>query len=294
MDKWYTKAYRRNVIDTHIEDWDKSFLSKLDPVAYVKMLRQAKVDSTVLYAHSHVGYCNYPTKVGHMHKGLKGRDVFGEIINLCHKYNIKVVAYYSLIFNNWLYDNNPNWRIVRADGSYAAASSDGKGKASRYGVCCPNSPYRDYIVQEISEICTGYDFEGIRFDMTFWPMVCYCKHCRKRFSAEIGGELPRKIDWSNPIWIAFQRCRERWLVDFASIATNTAQKLKPDLSVEHQSSTYPLAWQWGVTTDLSTQCDFLQGDFYGGELQASFACKLLYNLTVNQPFGYEKIGRAHV
>ncbi len=286
-DKWYTSAYRRNVIDTHIEDWDESFLSQIDPANYVKMLRLAKVDSTVLYAHSHVGFCNYPTKVGHMHKGLKGRDVFGEIAELCRRYNIKVVAYYSLIFNNWAYDNNPDWRIVRADGTYAASDKDGQKKTSRYGVCCPNSPYRDYIVKEITEICTGYDIDGIRFDMTFWPMVCYCRHCAARYASEVGGQLPTKIDWTDSKWVKFQRCRERWLIEFAAIATNTARRLKPNISVEHQSSTYPLAWQWGVTAGLTEQCDFLQGDFYGGQLQASFACKLLYNLTKNQPFGYE-------
>ena len=72
--KWYTNAYRRNVIDMHIEDWDEKFLSEFDE-KYVKLLRTSKVDSAVVYAQSHVGYCNYPTKAGHMHKGLKGKDI---------------------------------------------------------------------------------------------------------------------------------------------------------------------------------------------------------------------------
>ncbi len=28
---WYKSSYRRNLIDMHIDDWDDSFLSKLDP-----------------------------------------------------------------------------------------------------------------------------------------------------------------------------------------------------------------------------------------------------------------------
>ena len=33
------------------------------------------------------------------------------------------------------------------------------------------------------------DFEGIRFDMTFWPVVCYCPHCTARYWKEQGAEL---------------------------------------------------------------------------------------------------------
>ncbi len=65
------------------------------------------------------------------------------------------------------------------------------------------------------------------------------------------------------------------------------RKLKPDASVEHQSSTYPLNWQFGVTAPLAKQNDFLQGDFYGDSLQGSFVRKLLEDLTPNRPFGYE-------
>lgn len=278
--KWYKNAWRRNVVDTHIEDWNPEFMSQFDPVEYVKRLRDAEVDSAVVYAQSHTGHCNYPTKVGHMHGGLKGRDVFGQVVEECHKHGIKVVAYYSLIYSNWLYDQNPDWRMINIDGKEAAFDN-------RYGVCCPNSPYRDYIEKEVKEICKNYEFEGLRYDMCFWPLVCYCKHCQKRFKTEAGQELPRKINWDDPIWVKFQRCRERWLIEFAELATNIVKKYKPEASIEHQSSTYPLAWQWGVTTGLSKQCTFLQGDYYGGLQEQTFVCKLLHNLTPDTPAGYE-------
>ena len=82
-------------------------------------------------------------------------------------------------------------------------------------MCCPNSPYRDYARAHAEEICRLFDFEGLRFDMTFWPTVCYCPHCQRRFAAEVGGELPRMIDWDDPRWVAFQRRREAWLSEFA-------------------------------------------------------------------------------
>ena len=123
--------------------------------------------------------------------------------------------------------------------------------------------------------------------MTFWPAVCYCPACAERFAAETGENLPRIINWSDPRWVRFQHKREEWLVDFAALATGTVKALKPQVSVEHQSSTYLLDWQLGVTEALARQSDFLQGDFYGDALQGSVVRKLLYNLTENLPYGFE-------
>ena len=197
-----------------------------------------------------------------MHQGLKGRDIFGETARLCHDSGIAVVCYLSLIYDVWAYDTHPDWRIIRCDGKPAAFNM-------RYGVCCPNSPYRAHMASQVRELCTMYDFEVIRFDMTFWPpgAICYCRHCRLRYADEVGGDIPTTVDWEDARWVAFQRCRERWLIEFAALATTTARKYKPGVSVEHQASTFTDNWQRGVTLPLADQCDFLQGDFYGGIMQ---------------------------
>jgi hypothetical protein len=277
---WYRNAYRRNVVDMHISADDERFMSEFDPQAYVGMLVKAQVQSTVLNAHSHTGLCYFPTKIGRMHPGVKGRDILGEIITLCHQAGIRVVVYYSLIFDAWAYRTHPDWKIYDSKGNPVA-------EASRYGVCCPNSPYRNHVRAIIEELCMGYNFEGIRFDMIFWPRVCYCRHCRERFAGEVGGDLPKVINWDDPQWVAFQRARERWLVEFAALATGTVRQFKPGASVEHQASTYPATWRMGVTTALAQYNDFLKGDFYGDALQGSFVRKLLANLSPNRPAGFE-------
>ncbi len=277
---WYRHAYRRSVVDIHITDWNDEFLSKLDPVEYVRMLKLAGAQSTVLYSQSHTGLTNYPTKVGRQHRAMVGKDLLHQLIDGCRRNQIGVQLYYSVIFDRWAFDQRPDWRIKTVDGR------DGFGRA-RHGILCPNSPYRDYVVAMAHEICAGYDFEGSRFDMTFWPEVCYCRYCQKRFADEVGGELPRTVNWEDARWAAFQRKREEWLVEFARLLTSTVKKLKPRATVEHQASTYPLNWKFGVMQELARTNDFLQGDFYGGALQGSFVRKLLYNLTENLPFGFE-------
>jgi hypothetical protein len=278
--RWYESAFRRAVIDMHIPDWDPKFLSEFDPEEYADMLVKSRSESVVCYCQSHVGLFNYPTKIGQQHAGWHGENMLQRMIDACHKRNVAVQIYTSLIFDRWAGDNHPEWRMRTWEGKI-------QGEGGRQAVMCVNSPYREYVRQFVEEICQNFDFEGIRFDMTFWPWICYCDHCQKRFDEEVGGPLPMTINWLDKKWVAFQRARERWLVDFASIATGTVRKLKPSASVEHQSSTFPKCWTFGVTAPLAGQNDFLQGDFYGDQRQGSFVRKLLERLSPNRPFGYE-------
>ena len=277
---WYEKAWRRGVLDMHITEDNPLFMTQFDPQRFVDLMLEARLQSVVLYAHSHVGSCFYPSLVAPVHGGPDGRDIFGETLALCHKHGIAVVGYMSLIYDTLAWRAQPDWRITKSDYS-------GHGDASRYGVCCPNSPYRDYAAAIAAELAGGYPLDGIRFDMTFWPGVCYCPHCRRRFMDEVGGELPTVIDWFDPRWVAFARKREEWLVEFAALCTDAVRLAAPDVSVEHQSSTFAHPWRFGVTTPLAAQTDFLQGDFYGDILQGSFVRKLFHNLSPNRPGGFE-------
>jgi hypothetical protein len=278
--EWYRRACRRAVVDQHITHDDPRFLSRFDAEAYVDMLRLSGAQSAVVYAHSHVGLCFYPSTVGHVHLAARGRDLFGEVVDRAHAAGIAVVAYLSVIYDTAAYRAHPDWRIVDVNGKEVAAES-------RYGVCCPNAPYREYIRALGAEVAAQYPVEGVRFDMTFWPAVCYCAHCRARFQAETSQPLPVVVDWQDPHWVAFQRAREAWLCDFAGFLTQAVRAARPAASVEHQSSVYLANWRLGVTCDLAAHSDFLQGDFYGDALQGSIARKLFHNLSPNRPAAFE-------
>jgi hypothetical protein len=278
--RWFEKAWRRAVIDMHISDWDEKFLSEFDADRYVEALVQSRAQSIVCYAQSHVGLFNYPTKVGRQHAGLKGRDIVAEMIERCHQQGIAVVLYVSVIHDRWAADQHPNWRIIHPNGGHF-------GYGSRHGFVCPNSPYRDYVRAWARELAERFDLDGVRFDMTFWVCVCYCPHCQRRWRDEVGGDLPRTVDWTDERWVRFQRQREQWLGEFAEICTSTVKAIRPQASVEHQASIYPGSWNNGASWPLVAQNDFLQGDFYGDALQGSFVRKLLEDMTPSRPFGYE-------
>lgn len=112
--------------------------------------------------------------------------------------------YERSIFADWYWDNHPEVRIVDANGDARKVIISSAGRPRRFSTTCPNEPgYRDFVVAQIEEISDGYEFEGVWPDMTFWPTVCYCASCRERYRREVGGEIPRVIDWMDP---AGRRC----------------------------------------------------------------------------------------
>ena len=285
---WYRNVFRRNLVDMHIEDWDARFLSEFDPETYAANLKRAHIGAPMLYLQSHVGHCYWPTKTGHMHAALDGReDLMRQTVNRCHDAGMYVVGYYSLIYNTVEEDRHPDWRIVCADGLSR------RQRGSRYGMCCPNHPeYRAFVTAQIAEMAEYFDLDGFFFDMTFWPEICHCPHCQKRYLAETGreslpgGHLPQ-TDWNNPDWLEFQQLRIRWMGEFAKLVTDTAKRCVPGVSVEHNYANSIAGPSLLCNTELvNEQCDYAGGDLYGDLYNHSFTAKYFYNVTNNQPFEY--------
>ncbi len=279
INSWYQRCFRRLLVDMHIPDWDERFLSQLNSDDYARTIQSGKITSTMLYCNSHVGLALYPSKVGPIHAALRKGGFVGEVLNHCHQNGVAVVAYYSAIYNNALFLENPDWRIQPKGGETIY-------DASRYGVCCPNSPYRNFAVAQTEEICREYPFDGIFFDMLFWPYICYCPHCRKRFKEEEGKDLPTTIDWNNPTWMAFQHARERWMSEMAALLTDAVRRTRPSMTVTHQMSPVLHDWRFGMPFSLTDHCDYTSGDFYGPAIQQSLVCKLFESISVRKPFEF--------
>jgi hypothetical protein len=290
MKQWYQNSFRRNLVDMHIDAWNEEFLSRFDPEFYFRCLKKGRITSPMIYTHSHVGWCNWPSRTGEMHPGFKGENKIKRLFDLCNADGMDVVAYYSLIYNNWAYDKYPDWRMIDIAGnpSRGAAGGSMMGGGGRYGLICPNNKdYREFLKKQFAELVIEYEFKGIYLDMTFWPMICFCPSCRARYQEESGKNLPEFIDWMDPEWLNFQKKREEWMTEFANFATGELKKLKPGVTVEHQSSIASFAWSFGVRSSAAGASDFTGGDLYGGFDQESFVCKLYYDITSNQPFEYQ-------
>ncbi len=276
--EWPSKTYRRLLVDTHVPDWDDRLLADFDAAAYVSTIAAAGFQSLMQYANSHVGLCLWRTQVGQMHRNMKGRDYFGEVMDQCKRRGLHRVAYYSLVFDDWAYRAHPDWRVYPPDQPDAE-------RHERAGAVCVNSPYVEHAVACVKELVANYDFESIFFDMTFWPTICYCSHCVTRYWKEQGAEPPRVVDWKDPQWRTFHKSRERWMREFALTITAAVKQTRP-IQVYHQFGTFFAPWTVAVSLEQNQASDFAAGDFYGGAAQFSIVCKAYLSLTRNRPFEF--------
>jgi hypothetical protein len=278
--KWFGGSYRRDLIDMHIPDWNEDFLSLFDPEKYVEMLKLSGVDTAIIYTSSCLGICYWPTKIGHMHEGLKGRDIIKEITELCRKNNINAVVYFN-IWSRWAYINHPDWRMLDIKGRGTLEYLMDPG---RFGVCCPNSGYKDFVKDQISDLCINYDFKGLWIDMLGWfGVICCCPNCRKRYFEETGRQIPETINWEDPEWVMFQRKREDWITGFAEDINKIAGEIKPDISIVHQCASWVMGWLGGISSKFLAKSDYLAGDFYVDATEQSYICKMLNSNSNHRP-----------
>ena len=284
MKQWYKGVYRRNLVDMHIADWDEAFLSKFNADDYYNNLVTAKIQSPMIYLQSHTGLCHYPTRSGKTHEFFKKNPrILNELIEKCQKGGMKVVGYYSLIFNNWAADTHPEWKMVDVDGK------EWREYGQRYGLCCPNNQdYRAFVVTQMQEMAELFPtMDGIFYDMPYWEVVCHCPSCKARWEKEVGGEMPKKLDWKDEKWRIFVRKRQEWMADFAMFASCKSREFLPFATCElNFAAGIACDWLAGSTEGINEACEFTGGDLYGDLYNHSFTCKYYYGITKNQPFEY--------
>lgn len=263
----YLKCQRQILVDMHIPDWDPGFLANYDPVRMADLYQKSGAQAVMHYCNSHMGLCYWPCTVGEMNKVLKGRDVVGETVTELHRRGIASCAYYSCIFNNWAWTNHPDWRMVSAD------EATGKGEAtrgSRYGTCCFSSEaYNDFMRQQTDELTKKYEFDAIFFDMIYWPRICVCENCKRRFRQESGADIPAKVDWTDPLWCKFANSRDRWLTETFSGLAETVRR-NAAIPLFNNGAPHPITWLWGNTIDELREQDLLGGDFRLIDMFAGF------------------------
>lgn len=286
---WYKNCYRRSLVDMHIHHWSDEFLSEFSAEDYLAYLKAAKMQSAMIYLQSHVGLCYYPTKSGIMHKSFIGReDEMRRLVDMCHENGIKVVGYYSLIYNTLEEERHPEWRIIDDE---EGGTSPRQRHVIRYGLCCPNNPdYRDFLKAQIKEMADYFDLDGIFFDMTFWLVVCRCKHCKARWEKETGlKEMPKSIgDFKSKESLLLQQKRYDWMADFAKFVHDYAKEVMPGVTVsQNNASSVGADYQRGVDERVGEEgCDYMTGDVGGSVLMHSFGAKYFRSASHVQPFEY--------
>ncbi len=286
---WYKDNYRRIFLDMHISDDKEVYLSKFNPREIVKLFKEANAQTVVVKSRPHTGLAHHPTKFGRTHKALTSKDYVREMIEIAHNEGLAVESYFSQIFDNWVYDNHPSWRMVNSEGKHSLEYCDYHNfsmfRRGRYGLICPNNEeYREYVRGALQELTLNYDVDTIFLDMPFWPEICYCDSCKTKYLKATGKDMPTTIDLESDEFKKFQSIREDWMCEFTALSTKAIKDIKNHVTVEHNMSNISAPWQFATTDRVADACDYVSGDLYGGYLEQTFICKYYRNLTKLMPF----------
>ncbi|MCE0499410.1 MAG: alpha-L-fucosidase [Methylacidiphilales bacterium] len=155
-------------LDFHTSPWIPDVASEFDAQEFARTFRKANVDSVTIFAKCHHGMSYYPTKVGTMHPALKGRDLMGEMIEALHREGIRCPIYTTVGWEEDAAHRFPAWRQLRKDGTFASVNAGGKAPGPWKFLNFLHSDYQDYIEAHVREILSGYEVDGLFFDILFF------------------------------------------------------------------------------------------------------------------------------
>lgn len=192
-ERTWTGSRTRVFLDSHTPDWtdphqrgpeppsSAEVLGAVDPEAAMAMIAGAGADSVILFAKCQYGNSYYPTDVGHRHSALDGRDLFGEQVAAASRHGMKVIAYFSNMWDSHEAGAHPDWRLVPLEGRPAGG---------RWPTLCLLSEYRDLALAHVEEIARRYEIDGVWSDiLTAGP--CACHRCRAAFQEQHGYPMPQ-------------------------------------------------------------------------------------------------------
>lgn len=166
-------------LDFHTSDLIPQIGKQFDPEQFAQTLKDAEVTSVTCFARCHHGMLYYPSKIhsAAIHPHLQ-RDLLGEQLRICRTQGIKAPVYLPIQWDQYCSERHPEWCMRAKTGQdiVASWSTPGYFEDGFYTFLCVNSPYREYVFEEVAELQQTYDIDGFFFDIVY-PRACYCIHC---------------------------------------------------------------------------------------------------------------------
>jgi hypothetical protein len=259
-----TLRSRQIHLDFHTSPFIPGVGADFDPEVFAQTMAEAHVNSVTIFAKCHHGMCYYPTKHGKVHPHLQRKDMLGETIEALHRRGIRAPIYTTVVWEENVADEHPEWRQMFADGRFAqlAASADmqtvqpGRWRFNNFA----DPDYQNYFEAHLAEILENYDVDGFFIDILFfYGGACFSEASRKK-RAKLG--LTRDDDRSNALFESAMQ------LEFSHRFTRFIHGRAPQVSIFYNSSNK--AWVdhregWAPRTRLQTHAEIesLPSGFWG-------------------------------
>lgn len=158
-------------LDFHTMGDIPDFAENFDAKEFAQTLKKARVDYVNVFAKCNIGWAYYPTEVGTMHPHLKF-DMFGQILEECHKVGIGVSAYFNGGLDHEMARKHRDWTVVNKEGQVIY----GDRSRNFFRTMCHRTGFRQYLLGMIQEVVEKYPVDGIFVDsLSIFP--CYGNEC---------------------------------------------------------------------------------------------------------------------
>ncbi len=225
---WGSRNLRRIFFDMHLPDWTEpgqsggcmddlqGMATRFDPQAIVDEFVRARINVAVIFAKCQYGNFYYNTRLGHKHRGLGDLDLLGSILDLAHQRDIRILGYYSNMWDTQIAREHPEWM---------AQDANGQRSYKRWPTLCLNSPYRQVVHEHLAEMFTLYDLDGVWSDILS-ALPCFCPRCRALYEDRYGSPMPRTT--ADPNWIQMVRWQQEYLYDYIDSCREVVKAIKPE------------------------------------------------------------------
>lgn len=223
-------ARRQIHLDFHTSSLIPDVGKQFDAQQFAQMLADSDVNSVTCFARCHHGMIYYPSAKHPeaIHPNLKNRNLLGQQIEACHQVNIKAPVYITIQWDQRLSEAHPEWCMRSQSGQDVVASWSKPGYLEEgfYTFLCVNSPYRQFVLEEVEELLESYDIDGFFFDILYIK-PCYCPNCiRLMLESHINLSDEREV----------KKFSAETLVRFKREVSEKIWSLKPDTTVYYNTS----------------------------------------------------------
>ena len=167
--------YRQIHLDFHTSGDIPEIGVEFDKEEFGQILEKARVNSITCFSRCHHGYLYYDSKKfpERIHPHLKNKNILKEQIEVCHEKGIRIPIYLPVEWDEYTAKEHPEWVIIDENGAPVQKVFD----AGFYNAICVNTPYFDFLKEQIKEIIEEFSpVDGLFIDILNIKDCC-CKYC---------------------------------------------------------------------------------------------------------------------
>lgn len=191
-------------------------------------------------------------------------DFLGAYLPEAKKRGIRVLIYFNVHWYSMaMGEAHPDWRQVREDGTPVDRVYD---TGTDF---CVNGPWREWCFQVLRDLA-AYPIDGIFYDgPIFRQDTCYCRHCRAKFRARYGRDLPSKTSRRGRDFKDLLEFQAASLADYLHDSKQALKSINPELALYMNGGLRGANWATGrFNRVLVKEQDLLgaEGGFISGDL----------------------------